>query len=103
MANIASLKPFPKGVSGNPTGRPKGALSLTTRVREALEQACAADTDFADELTKVVMQKALEGNEQMIKLVWSYVDGQPKQENVIESKAPIVVQFIEPTYERFTN
>jgi len=30
-------KPFPKGNSGNPDGRPVGTLSLSTRVRAILE------------------------------------------------------------------
>jgi hypothetical protein len=32
-----NLKPFPKGTSGNPKGRPKGSANLSTRIRNYLE------------------------------------------------------------------
>lgn len=32
-----NLKPFPKGTSGNPNGRPKGTVNLSTRIRNYLE------------------------------------------------------------------
>jgi hypothetical protein len=33
MANIHNLKPFPKGVSGNPSGRKKGTVNFSTLIR----------------------------------------------------------------------
>lgn len=38
MANEQNLIPFKPGQSGNPAGKPKGARSLSTIIREFLEQ-----------------------------------------------------------------
>ena len=37
MANEENLKPFPKGVSGNPKGYTKGKKNRSTIIRELLE------------------------------------------------------------------
>lgn len=34
---LKNLKPFPKGVSGNPKGKPKGVRNFSTVIREFLE------------------------------------------------------------------
>ncbi len=47
MANLENLKPFPKGVSGNPKGRPKGVKNLATVVQQIL-----ADEKLIDKVVK---------------------------------------------------
>jgi len=49
MANEKNLKPFEKGKSGNPKGRPKGVRSWSTII-----QGLLADPEFAD---KIISQK----------------------------------------------
>ena len=49
MSNLDNLKPFPKGVSGNPKGRPKGVKNWSSVVQQLL-----ADEDLID---KVVTTK----------------------------------------------
>src|SRR6266699_2741920 len=45
--NIENLKPFQKGVSGNPKGRPKGVKSLSTVIQQLL-----ADEELMDKISK---------------------------------------------------
>lgn len=52
---------FAKGRSGNPSGRPKGALGKATRWREALEP-------HGDQLFKTAVEHALNGDMQALKL-----------------------------------
>ena len=52
---------FKAGQSGNPAGRPRGALGKATRWREALEP-------HGNELFKVAVDHALDGDMQALKL-----------------------------------
>ncbi len=69
---------FQKGQSGNPAGKPKGTRHLTTRIKEALLSVCdeKRGVTYEDLLVRKILDKAInEGNEQLIKLIWGYVDG----------------------------
>lgn len=86
MSNLATLRPFKKGQSGNPNGRPKGARSLTNLLKEALVKIGNGESEPYDEqLVKKVMTMAIkDGNEQMIKLCWNYLEGMPKEKKEID-------------------
>jgi len=72
-----------KGVILNPNGRPKGARNFTTIVEEALLKLGTTEKGEKIEVKKALGEKvikmALDGNEQMIKLIWNYLDGMPSQ------------------------
>lgn len=61
---------FPKGVSGNPAGRPKGSKNQITLLRQSLELQLReqAAPDMGAVLDKAV-ELALEGDARMIKLL----------------------------------
>jgi phage gp16-like protein len=64
MANEDNLKPWKKGQSGNPSGKPKGTRNRSTIIRELLE-AKATDGEagqIADQLTRALIKKAAEGD-----------------------------------------
>ncbi len=63
MANEQNLKPWKKGQSGNPAGKPKGARNRATIIRELLEaKATDGDGQIADQLTRALIKKAAEGD-----------------------------------------
>ena len=81
----------------NTKGKKAGTLSITTRVREALLKIGEGQTEPYDVLlAKKVLQKAIkEGDVQMIKTIWSYIDGMPVQKIGGDSENPLVVQISE--------
>jgi len=80
--NIAtdSSTTFKKGQSGNPKGKKKGTLSMTTKLKEAITRISEGQEEGDDVLiVKKVIEKAKAGDERMISLIWNYIDGKPRQ------------------------
>lgn len=77
-------KPFPKGVSGNPAGRPPGSHALDTMVRRILEgdeklppaiaksirAAVGADKKPLQATIIAGLLQALQGDEKWARLLW---------------------------------
>lgn len=71
---------FPKGVSGNPAGKPKGTRHMTTKIVEAITAVSEGSIDSEDrEIVKALVRKAKDGDIQAIKIIFNYVDGMPIQ------------------------
>jgi hypothetical protein len=71
MANEENLKPFKKGKSGNPAGRPKGSLSRSTIARRWLEATRKGKNPITGEdevltqedvITLALIRKAMDGD-----------------------------------------
>ena len=74
--------PFPKGVSGNPKGRPKKENCLTDIMREKLAEM-DPDTGLYTRAEWIVLCTyglALKGNSAALKEVWERMDGKVKEE-----------------------
>ena len=67
-----SYKP---GQSGNLKGAPKKGYSITEWFKDMLD----SKPEVKDAIGKSIMKKALEGDVAAQRLVWSYMDGMPKQ------------------------
>jgi len=72
---------FKKGQSGNPKGRPVGTLSITTEVKKKLLTiARNKNKTYLRLFIEQLFDKALkDGDVQMQKLIWNYIDGMPPQ------------------------
>lgn len=88
--NISGLKPFKPGQSGNPKGKPKGAISFSTRLKSALQQVVETKADgstitLEDVLVNRIIKRAIEhDSERMMELIWAYYDGKPAQRTIHE-------------------
>lgn len=64
MANSQNLKPWPKGTSGNPAGRPRN-IKLTTAFRELLGKPHPQDKagrTYAEVISEAIIRKAAGGD-----------------------------------------
>ena len=82
--------PFKKGQSGNPGGRPKSAVSVTAHIRAKLAKYAKLPdgrrVKRIDALAEKIIEQALAGDTQMIKLVWERVDGKVADRLKIEDR-----------------
>lgn len=77
------------GFSGNYKGRPKG-ISITEMVKKKLKECCdeKSKKTYGDKIIESIFNNAVDKKDvQMLKSIWSYIDGAPKQH--IESSIEI--------------
>lgn len=89
MANSKPNKTsFKKGVSGNPKGKPVGAVSITTAIKRKLNEIYNDPNDpdltakkktHLELMVDTIMHNALKvKNARTLKDIWNYIDGLPK-------------------------
>jgi hypothetical protein len=71
-AKYSGLRPWKPGQSGNPSGRPKGSLSLTSILRKELHEG---NKRRARELVRALLDKAADGHFQHLHEVIDRIDG----------------------------
>lgn len=89
---LANLKPFPKGVSGNPRGRPPAVVSKSLRRMVAeIETGADGEESRADYLARILYESATGARkvsrEQLdaIKIVLDRLEGRPRQTIALET------------------
>ena len=104
MPNPENLKPFPKGVSGNPAGKPKGVehsktrlvrlLQLVTKVRNPVT---GEDEEFtiAEQLDMKIIAKAMKSDLRAYQEILDRLEGRAKQTNEIELSGGLQVNWEE--------
>ncbi len=104
MANEQNLTPFPKGVSGNPAGKPKGIPNSKTRLLRLLELVqiktnpiTGEKEEFtvAEQLDMMVLQKAFKGDLKAYQEILDRLEGRAKQTNEIELSGGLQVNWEE--------
>lgn len=93
MANEQNLKPFPKGVSGNPAGKPKGTEHSKTRLKRLLELVQKKRNPITGEeeeftvleiMDMQMIAKALKGDQRAYQEIIDRLEGKPKQTSEVE-------------------
>lgn len=106
MPNPENLKPFPKGVSGNPAGKPKGTQHSKTRLLRLLDLVQKKRNPITGEeeeftvlelMDMQMIAKALKGDQRAYEAVVDRLEGKPKQTTDITADIKGSVQItIEP-------
>lgn len=80
---------FPKGVSGNPAGRPKGSVSLVTEMKRKLAEVHPTmKKSYAEALVDSILDDALMLDGPSRKLVMQYIEGMPQQKTELTHIIP---------------
>jgi len=78
--SLANLRPFQKGQSGNPAGRPKNVLTRALRSKlEELESGEPGARTNAEALADRLFDLALSGNVEALKICFDRLEGRPRQ------------------------
>ena len=83
-----NLKPFPKGVSGNPSGRPKGSLSMVSLIRKELQ---ASDGKRAKAIVVAMLDAAENGDSAQIRELLNRIDGKVPDKVVGDDDGPVEI------------
>jgi hypothetical protein len=104
MANEQNLKPFPKGVSGNPSGKPKGTEHSKTRLKRILDLVQKKRNPITGEeeeftvlelMDMQIIAKALKGDQRAYQEVIDRLEGKPKQTSEVEVSGGMTINWEE--------
>jgi hypothetical protein len=84
-------RPWPKGVSGNPKGRPPKGHSITEMIMSMMDEKPEIKRGIGEK----IIQLANNGDVQAIKMLWAYIDGEPIRKQVIDSDSGIKVSIVD--------
>ena len=104
MANEQNLTPFPKGVSGNPAGKPKGTEHSKTRLKRILDLVQKRKNPITGEeenftvlelMDMQMIAKALKGDQRAYQEVMDRLEGKPKQSTELEVSGGVNITWEE--------
>lgn len=75
---LANLRPFQKGQSGNPKGRPKDAI-LTKEIRSQLNDVRDDGKTNAQAIVESMIERAVKGDVRAADLIFNRIEGKPLQ------------------------
>jgi len=90
-------RPFQKGQSGNPNGRPPNDTCLTALLRKEIEKICLSDKQgrtWKELIVMATMKLAMEGNAAALREVWERSDGKIQQPVTGAAGEPVEIRVV---------
>ena len=92
-----NLKPFKKGQSGNPKGRPKGSFSFKKTIYEEMEKTFRTTVDGKRQtievgrgIIKAIALKAMKGDVRAAQFLQEVIEGKPISKHEIEGSLSLM-------------
>jgi hypothetical protein len=97
-------RPFPKGTSGNPGGRPHNSDCLSACLREVASQPAGGGLTHAQRLARVMFKRAEAGDMRAAALIADRLEGRPGQRLEVAAGgevAPLIINLGESLSESY--
>jgi hypothetical protein len=91
--NVHNLKPFQKGVSGNPAGRPPKIPAIDELLAKVLSDEVDGVT-IAEQILLTVAKQAIAGNLHAAEIILNRAYGKPKQAAPSDDNSETVIRII---------
>jgi len=91
-------RPFQKGQSGNPAGRPRKGETVTEVLRSMALELHAGNITRAEALARILWDSALGGDSKAIDVILDRLEGKPRQslELAPPPPPPIRIEIVDP-------